>query len=203
MKRLKITTLDKGWHDKDEVLLHAAFQLLTDFVEKEQPDKIVDWGADELHQRAWEEITGLYKWWTETRPKRRSPLDDKKLKQPPFKFKKIPGSDMRELVRPDRKKYAAIPGAGGACPARTRKGRRGPTQSAPSDRGQGLSVDMTTAAMNREWDMRAGGRGMTGAERKQSRGDYPLSGAGRHRRTGRPAGTREPLAEPKADGVAL
>jgi hypothetical protein len=37
MKRLKITTLDKGWHDKDEVLLHAAFQLLTDFLEQEQP----------------------------------------------------------------------------------------------------------------------------------------------------------------------
>jgi hypothetical protein len=28
MKRLKITTLDKGLYDKDEVLLHAAFQLL-------------------------------------------------------------------------------------------------------------------------------------------------------------------------------
>ena len=60
MKRLKITTLDKGWHDKDEVLLHAAFQLLADFVEKEQPDKLVDWDADELHRSAWEEITGLY-----------------------------------------------------------------------------------------------------------------------------------------------
>ena len=50
MKRLKITTLDKGWHDKDEVLLHAAFQLLADFVEKEQPEKIVDWDSDELAQ---------------------------------------------------------------------------------------------------------------------------------------------------------
>jgi len=38
---------------------------------------------------------------------RRSPLDAKKLKRPPFKFKKLPGSDMRELVTPDRKKYAA------------------------------------------------------------------------------------------------
>jgi hypothetical protein len=37
MKCLKIATLDKGWHDKDEVLLHAAFQLPTDFVEQEQP----------------------------------------------------------------------------------------------------------------------------------------------------------------------
>ena len=107
MKRLKITTLDKGWHDKDEVLLHAAFQLLTDFVEGERPEKIVDWDFDEQHKVAWAEINSLYKWWTKTRPNRRSPLDAKKLKRPPFKFKKIPGSDMRELVTPDRKKYAA------------------------------------------------------------------------------------------------
>ena len=107
MKRLKITTLDKGWHDTDEVLLHAAFQLLADFVEQERPDKIVDWSADELHKGAWDEITGLYKWWKKTRPKRRSPLDDKQLKRPPFKLKKIPGSSMRQLVRPEKKKYAA------------------------------------------------------------------------------------------------
>ena len=107
MKRLKITTLDKGWHDKDEVLLHAAFQLLTDFVEKEQPEKIVDWDSDELHKSAWEEITSLYKWWTKTRLKRRSPLDDKKLTRPPFKLKKIPGSDLRQWVKSDKKKYAA------------------------------------------------------------------------------------------------
>jgi hypothetical protein len=106
MKRLKIATLGKGWHDKDEVLLHAAFQLLTDFVEQEHPEKIVDWDADELHKSAWGEIKSLYKWWKKTRPKRRSPLDDKKLNRPPFKLKKIPGSDMRELVTPDKKKYA-------------------------------------------------------------------------------------------------
>ena len=56
MKRLKITTLDKGWHDKDEVLLHAAFQLLADFVEGERPEKIVDWDFDEQHKVAWAEI---------------------------------------------------------------------------------------------------------------------------------------------------
>ena len=50
MKRLKISTLDKGWHDKDEVLLHAAFQLLADFVEGERPEKIVDWDFDEQHK---------------------------------------------------------------------------------------------------------------------------------------------------------
>jgi hypothetical protein len=107
MNRLKITTLDRGWHDKDEVLLHAAFQLLADFVEKERPEKIVDWDFDDQHKVAWAEITGLYKWWKKTRPKRRSPLDDKKLKWPPFKFKKIPGSDLSRLVTPNKKKYAA------------------------------------------------------------------------------------------------
>ena len=107
MKRLKITTMDKGWHDKDEVLLHAAFQLLDDFVKQEQPEKIVDWDFDELHRGAWAEIADLYKWWKKTRPKRRSPLDDKKLKRPPFKLKKIPGSELRQWVKSDKQKYLA------------------------------------------------------------------------------------------------
>ena len=104
---LKVQTLGKGWHDKDGVLLHAAFQLLVDFVEKEHPDKIVDWNANGLHRRAWKEIKSLYKWWKETRPTRRSPLDDKKLKKPPFRFKKMPDSEFYQLGEPDKKKYAA------------------------------------------------------------------------------------------------
>lgn len=34
---LKIESLTDGWCDKDHVLLHACFQLLSDFVEKEMP----------------------------------------------------------------------------------------------------------------------------------------------------------------------
>jgi hypothetical protein len=52
-------------------------------------------------------IKRLYKWWKETRPARRSPLDDKKLAIPPLKFRKIPGSDLSELVEPGKKKYPA------------------------------------------------------------------------------------------------
>jgi len=106
MKYLKIQTLEKGWHDKDEMLLHAAFQLLVDFVEKEDPGRIVNWNSDESHKHAWKEIRELYKWWKEKRPSRKSPLDDKKLKIPPMKFKKIPGSELSQLVEPDKKKYA-------------------------------------------------------------------------------------------------
>lgn len=106
MKTLKINTLDKGWHDQDEMLLHAAFQVLVNFMEKESPDKIVDWNANDLHKQAWKEIRSLYRWWTETRPAHKSPFDEKKIKIPPFKLKKIPGTDRYEMIKPDREKYA-------------------------------------------------------------------------------------------------
>ena len=106
MRYLKINTLEKGWYDKDEVLLHAAFQLLIDFIEQEKPDKIVDWNANELHRKVWKEIKLLYKWWKKGRPARKSPLEDKRIKHPPWKFEKVPGSDLRKMIGPDRKKYA-------------------------------------------------------------------------------------------------
>lgn len=107
MKYLKIDTLDKGWHDRDEILLHASFQVLVDFVEKEEPDKIVDWNADELHRDAWKEIKSLYAWWKKVRLARRNPLDDKSITIPPFETRHIPGSKYCEFIPPDRKKYAA------------------------------------------------------------------------------------------------
>src|SRR4030042_4432555 len=106
MRSLKIHTLEKGWYDKDEVLLHGAFQLLIDFVEQEKPDKIVDWNAYELHKKAWKEIKLLYNWWKKERPARKNPLEDRKKKHPPLKFEKIPGSDLLKMVEPDKKKYA-------------------------------------------------------------------------------------------------
>ena len=105
MKILKIHSLDKGWCDKDHVMLHAAFQLLVDFVEKEKPDQIVDWNSHPEHKHAWKEIRSLYKWWTQTRPSRKSPLDDKKLKKPPMRWEKIPGTNNKQLINWDKKEY--------------------------------------------------------------------------------------------------
>ena len=105
MRYLKINTLGKAWCDKNEVLLHAAFQLLTDFIDQEKPDKIVDWNANELHRKAWKEIILLYNWWKKERPARKSPLRDKRIKHPPLKFEKVPGSDLRKVILPDKKKY--------------------------------------------------------------------------------------------------
>jgi hypothetical protein len=107
MKYLKIHTLEKGWHDRDEIMLHAVFQILVDFVELEKPGEIVDWNADDTHKRAWREICELYKWWKTKRPARKSPLDDKRLKVPSIIFEDVPGSDCKKMVEPDKKKYAS------------------------------------------------------------------------------------------------
>lgn len=75
--KLVITTLKpRQWCDKDTVLLHAAFQILVDFVEKEDPYEIADWNYDEESKKAWKEIIALYKWWKEERPNRKNPIDD-------------------------------------------------------------------------------------------------------------------------------
>ena len=75
MHNLEITTLEKGWHDKDNVLLHACFQLLTDFMEKEKPGQMIDYNWDSAHRKVWKELNSLYKWWTEIRPNRKDPYD--------------------------------------------------------------------------------------------------------------------------------
>jgi len=61
---LKIESLDEGWCDKDHVLLHACFQLLVDFVEKEmRPQDYPDWEATVKTRSAKKEIEALYAWW--------------------------------------------------------------------------------------------------------------------------------------------
>lgn len=105
MKVLKIHNLEKGWCDKDHVMLHAAFQLLVDFVEKERPDETVYWNSEPEHKHTWKEIRSLYKWWTKRWPIRNSFLHDKKLKRPPLRFKRVPGADLSQLVDYDKKKY--------------------------------------------------------------------------------------------------
>jgi len=105
MKCLKIHSLKRGWCDKDELLLHAAFQILVDFVEQEKPNK---WGIQKDHQKTWREICALYKWWKKERPSRKEPLDNERIKHPKLELEKVPGSDYLKFVEPDKKKYAAF-----------------------------------------------------------------------------------------------
>lgn len=47
---------------RDTILLHAAFQVLTDFIGQERPGEIIDWNSDEMHRHAWDEMPQLYRW---------------------------------------------------------------------------------------------------------------------------------------------
>ena len=73
--KLSISTLGPSWHDNDEVMLHACFQLLTSFMD--EGSKLIDWTEDAEHRKAWKEMKALYKWWTVTRPNRKDPYFDK------------------------------------------------------------------------------------------------------------------------------
>ncbi len=107
MLELKIKTLRKGWHDRDEVLLHAAFQILVEYIRKEKPHKIIDWNYNSESRRTWKSINALYHWWTQERPRRRSPLDSSRLKRPARVFKTDPNKNVGSLIPYDKKKYKA------------------------------------------------------------------------------------------------
>lgn len=60
---VRIKSLEPTWNDRDAVLAHAMFQILTDFMEKEKPGERIDWSYNEEHAHAWKEMTELYDWW--------------------------------------------------------------------------------------------------------------------------------------------
>jgi hypothetical protein len=63
---LKIETLKGDWCDKDQIILHACFQLLTDCIEKEQLlNGHVDWTGRAERIQAKKEFEFLYEWWRE------------------------------------------------------------------------------------------------------------------------------------------
>jgi hypothetical protein len=62
--KLHIESLGDGWCDKDEVLLHAAFQLLKDCVDKEALfSGHLDWAENGDVKATKAELLCLYEWW--------------------------------------------------------------------------------------------------------------------------------------------
>lgn len=70
MRLLKIhslpSTKQSGWVDRDEIMLHACFQILIDCVEKED---ILNDGDYEAHKETIDEIKFLYDWWNKRKDK--------------------------------------------------------------------------------------------------------------------------------------
>jgi len=78
---LKIESLPDGWRDKDIIILHANFQLLKDFVEKEKEIiEQIDWNLDEETAKGKGEIDFLYAWWLE-RVDKENDLDEKQYEE--------------------------------------------------------------------------------------------------------------------------
>jgi hypothetical protein len=116
---LKIKTLH-AYTDMDVVLLHAAFQVLRNFIELEQPGMIWPMKAREIetfkgervNRRSWsvalKEMRSLYKWWTKERPARKDLLSaNKRIKRPPRKLENVQGTPFSCICEYDKKKYAA------------------------------------------------------------------------------------------------
>ena len=105
-RRLKIPTLTSQWCDMDEVLLHACFQVLVDFVEKELSQDIIDWDYDDQHREIRKEMQELYDWW-KTRDKVRDEAHDKLFEgidEPSFDELFIP-TETKDLLKYEMSKH--------------------------------------------------------------------------------------------------
>lgn len=93
---LKIESLPDSWRDKDIILLHACFQLLKNFIEKEKEIiEQIDWNHDEEIKHAKAEIDVLYKWWLE-RFDKENELDEKQYEEDNQMLKRL--IDVREYL---------------------------------------------------------------------------------------------------------
>ncbi len=64
--RITVKTLPPTYGDRVEFLPHVMFQVLTDFIEKEKPDEVVDWDATKEHRFARDKMDELLNWWRDT-----------------------------------------------------------------------------------------------------------------------------------------
>lgn len=70
---LRPSTLEPGYHDPCDRILHAAMEDLRQFYELGVQDIV--WDADDDHQAAYEEIKAIYNWWVNVYPHREENMD--------------------------------------------------------------------------------------------------------------------------------
>lgn len=63
-----------GWYDTDTRMLQANFLLLKEYVEKEEPFRIINWDEMEETRVVGEEIKFLYDWWIKDRGEKHATL---------------------------------------------------------------------------------------------------------------------------------
>lgn len=95
---LEIPTLPHEYHDPDEVMLHAIFAVLGMFISEEK-DYPVQWDASEESINAHNEITSLWKWWTEERPNRKYPQHPAEISGKNFYDKRLSKEDRDKFLK--------------------------------------------------------------------------------------------------------
>jgi len=60
------TGLKKGqWYDSEMRILYGMMNLLTEYIEGENPFDIIDWDSDDEHRHARDEMVSIKEWWDE------------------------------------------------------------------------------------------------------------------------------------------
>lgn len=72
---IKPKTLEPAYHNEYDLILHASFHVLTEFVEYEEKEGIVDWRGTPEHSEFWDEAHRLVYWWKHIRPYREDWLE--------------------------------------------------------------------------------------------------------------------------------
>ena len=65
---IKPKTLKPDYHNQYDLILHASFHVLIEFVEYEEEFGMVDWRATPEHSEFWDEAHRLVYWWKHIRP---------------------------------------------------------------------------------------------------------------------------------------
>jgi len=93
--RVHIKTLSPTWIDRDTVLVHAMFQVLSDFIEREKPQEVLVTEGG-MHDDEWKEIFRLYNWWKNVALKFDSMHDYDTIEHKPLTFENMNESHTEE-----------------------------------------------------------------------------------------------------------
>ena len=71
---IRPATLEPGYYDPLDVMIHSNFHILKEFIDYEVSDGHVDWQATPQHQAFWAEANEILDWWNNIRPMRAEQL---------------------------------------------------------------------------------------------------------------------------------
>ena len=72
---IRPSTLEPGYHNEYDLILHSSFHILVEFMEFEQEHGCINWQATKEHSEFWDEANRLIYWWKHIRTVRSDWMD--------------------------------------------------------------------------------------------------------------------------------